>query len=156
MTDGSSETSLEAGFIELASIVRALHGDWSAPAGGGYEGWSCKDLLAHLSSTEASLPAVATSATQEQRPGAEPFDADRWNRSQIRKRAETDAQELLNEFDLGTTRLVEALTGMDLSRPVTIGAYPGYRLGEAMAEMLEHQRKHLDDLRAALHAHPEL
>jgi len=25
-----------------------------------------------------------------------------------------------------------------------------------MAEMLEHQKHHLDDLRAALHAHPEL
>jgi len=133
--------------------VRALHGDWSAPADG-YEGWTTKDLLAHLSSTEASLAAVAESATQEQRPGSEPFDADRWNRSQVRKRAEKDAQELLEEFDMGTTRLVDVLTDIDLTKPVTIGAYPGYKLGEAMAEMLEHQRKHLEDLRAALHAHP--
>ncbi len=153
MADGVSESSLEAGFIELASIVRALHGDWSAPADG-YEGWTTKDLLAHLSSTEASLAAVAESATQEQRPGSEPFDADRWNRSQVRKRAEKDAQELLEEFDMGTTRLVDVLTDIDLTKPVTIGAYPGYKLGEAMAEMLEHQRKHLEDLRAALHAHP--
>ena len=154
MADDVSESALQAGYIELASIVRALHGDWSAPADG-YDGWSCKDLLAHLSSTEASLPAVVGSATAPAKPGAEPFDADRWNRSQVRKRAETDAQELLNEFDMGTTRLVEVLTETDLSRPVTIGAYPGYKLGEAMAEMLEHQRKHLDDLRSALHAHPE-
>jgi uncharacterized protein (TIGR03083 family) len=153
MADGASESSLEAGFIELASIVRALHGDWSAPADG-YEGWSLKDLLAHLSSTEASLPAVAVSATEEPRPAAEPFDADRWNRSQVRKRADKDPQELLNEFDMGTTRLVDVLTDIDLGKPVTIGAYPGYRLGEAMAAMLEHQRKHLDDLRSALHAHP--
>jgi hypothetical protein len=47
------------------------------------------------------------------------------------------------------------LTDVDLSRPVTIGAFPGYKVGEAMAEMLEHQRHHLDDLREALHAHPE-
>ena len=60
MADGVSESSLEAGFIELASIVRALHGDWSAPANG-YDGWTTKDLLAHLSSTEASLPAVVES-----------------------------------------------------------------------------------------------
>lgn len=153
MADGVSESSLQAHFLELASIVRALHGDWSAPADG-YEGWTLKDLLAHLSSTEASLAAVAASATQEQRPGAEPFDADRWNRSQVRKRADKDAQELLNEFDMGTTQLVDVLTDIDLSKPVTIGAYPGYRLGKAMAAMLEHQRKHLTDLRAALHAHP--
>jgi uncharacterized protein (TIGR03083 family) len=153
MADGASESALEAGFIELASIVRALHGDWSAPAVG-YEGWTLKDLLAHLSSTEASLPAVAVSATEEPRAGAEPFDADRWNRSQVRKRADKDTQELLEEFDAGTTRLVDLLADVDLSKPVTIGAYPGYKLGEAMAAMLEHQRKHLEDLRAALHARP--
>jgi len=152
MADGVSESSLEAGFIELASIVRALHGDWSAPADG-YEDWTAKDLLAHLSSTEASLAAVAESITQEPRPGAEPFDADRWNRSQVRKRADKDAEELLDEFDSGTTKLVETLTDADLSKKVTIGAYPGYSLGAAMGAMLEHQRKHLEDLRAALHSH---
>ncbi len=154
MAGEASASALQAGYVELASIVRALHGDWAAPADG-YDGWSCKDLLAHLSSTQASLPDVAASATQPARPGAEPFDADRWNRSQVRKRAEKDSQELLNEFDMGTTRLMETLTEMDLSRPVTIGAYPGYALGDAMAEMLDHQRRHLDDLRRSLHAHPE-
>lgn len=155
MGDGVSESSLEAGFIELASIVRALHGDWSAPAGDGYDGWSNHDLLAHLSSSEAALPRVAASSTEPPRDGAEPFDADRWNASQVRKRAETSPQDLLNEFDLGTTRLVEALTDLDLKKPVSAGAYAGRPLGEAMAEMLEHQRRHLDDLRASLHAHPE-
>ena len=153
MAGETSASALQAGYIELASIVRALHGDWSAPANG-YEGWSLKDLLAHLSSTEASLAAVAESITQEPRPDAEPFDADRWNRSQVRKRAEKDAQELLDEFDSGTTKLVDTLTDVDLTKKVTIGAYPGYSLGEAMAEMLEHQRKHLEDLRADLHSHP--
>ena len=155
MADGTSETSLEAGFIELASIVRALHGDWSAPVGSAYDGWSCKDLLAHLSSSEAALARVVASSTEPARPGAEPFDADRWNASQVRRRKDSSEQDLLNEFDLGTTRLVEALTGMDLKQPVNAGAYAGKPLGEAMAHMLDHQRKHLDDLRAALHSHPE-
>jgi len=150
----TSASALQAGYIELASIVRALHGDWSAPATG-YEGWTLKDLLAHLSSTQASLPAVAVSVTQEPPPGAEPFDADRWNRSQLRKRADKDAQELLDEFDSGTTKLVDTLTDIDLTKRVTIGAYPGYSLSDAMAEMLEHQRQHLEDLRQALHAHPQ-
>jgi hypothetical protein len=43
-----------------------------------------------------------------------------------------------------------------MDRKVTIGAYPGHTLRDAMAEMLEHQKHHLDDLRASLHAHPEL
>ena len=154
MAEATSASSLQAGYIELASIVRALHGDWSAPASG-YDGWTCHDLLAHLSSSEASLPSLVESATQPQREGAEPFDADRWNRSQVRRRADKDPQELLNEFDAGTTRLVEALSDVDLTKKVTIGAYPGYSLGDAMAEMLEHQRHHLEDLRSSLHAHPE-
>src|SRR5436305_12108364 len=144
MADGTSETSLEAGFIELASIVRALHGDWTAPAGGEYDGWSCHDLLAHLSSTEASLARIVTSSTEPAKPGAEPFDADRWNGSQLRRRKEASDQELLNEFDTGTTRLVETLTGMDLKQPVTIGPYVGNPLGEAMVEMHHHHRRHLN------------
>jgi uncharacterized protein (TIGR03083 family) len=155
MAEGVSASSLQAGFIELASIVRALHGDWSAPASG-YDGWSCKDLLAHLSSTEASLARVVHSTGEPANPNGPPFDPDRWNASQVRKRVGQDAQELLNEFDLGTTELVDALTDVDLGKKVTIGAYPGYALGNAMAEMLEHQRHHLDDLRQSLHAHPEL
>ena len=155
VAEGASASSLQARFLELASIVRALHGDWSAPAAG-YDGWTCKDLLAHLSSTEASLAAVAESATRPRPEGAPPFDPDRWNASQTRKRADKDAQDLLNEFDMGTTKLVEVLTDLDLDAKVTIGAYPDHTVRSALAEMLEHQRGHLQDLRAALHAHPEL
>ena len=157
MADGRTETSLEAGFIELAGIVRALHGDWSAPVGGAgeYEGWSCHDLLAHLTSTQAALARIVASSTEAADPSAPKFDPDRWNASQVRKRKEATEAELLNEFDLGTSRLIEALTDMDLERAVTVGPYAGLPLGEAMAQMLDHQRHHLDDLRAALHAHPE-
>jgi len=154
VAEGVSASSLQAGFVELASIVRALHGDWSAPAAG-YEGWTCKDLLAHLSSTEVSLPAVVESSSRPPVDGATPFDPDRWNASQTRKRTETDPQELLNEFDMGTTRLVDVLTDVDLNRKASIGPYSGSTLRDAMAEMLEHQKRHLDDLRASLHKHPE-
>ena len=56
---------------------------------------------------------------------------------------------------LATLKVVDVLTDVDLNKKVTIGAYPGYALRDAMAEMLEHQKHHLDDLRASLHAHPE-
>lgn len=155
MAEGVSASSLQAGFLELASIVRALHGDWSAPATG-YEGWSCKDLLAHLSSSQASLPRLIASANEAPKPDAPPFDADRWNAAMVRRRSGTDPQELLNEFDLGTNQLVEALTDADIHKVVTTGAWPGETIAAAMAEMLEHQRSHLQDLRTSLHAHPEL
>jgi len=145
----TSISSLQSGYIELASIVRALHGDWTAPAPG-YEGWTCRDLLAHLSSTSASLPAVASSVTGLKDPNAPPFDSDRWNASQVRRRADKESQELIDEYDAGTTRLVAVLSDLTFDTPVTIGPYAGVSLGEAMEEMLEHQRHHLSDLQGAL------
>ena len=149
MAGETSGSSLQSGYIELASIVRALHGDWTAPAPG-YEGWTCRELLAHLSSTAASLPAVASSVTQPKDPNAPTFDPNRWNASQVRRRADKEAQELIDEFDAGTTRLVTVLSDSTLDALVTIGPYAGVSLGEAMTEMLEHQRHHLSDLQGAL------
>jgi uncharacterized protein (TIGR03083 family) len=145
----TSGSSLQSGYIELAGIVRALHGDWTAPAPG-YEGWTCRELLAHLSSTAASLPAVVSSVTEPKDPNAPPFDSNRWNASQVRRRADKEAQELIDEYDAGTTRLVTVLSDLTLDTLVTIGPYAGVSLGEAMAEMLEHQRHHLSDLQRAL------
>jgi uncharacterized protein (TIGR03083 family) len=145
----TSISSLQSGYIELAGIVRALHGDWTAPAPG-YDGWTCRDLLAHLSSSAASLPAVVSSITEPRDPNAPAFDSTRWNASQVRRRADKDAQELIDEYDAGTTRLVMVLGDAKLDTPVTIGPYAGVSLGETMAGMLEHQRHHLSDLKEAL------
>jgi uncharacterized protein (TIGR03083 family) len=142
-------SALSSGYIELAGIVRALHGDWTAPAPG-YDGWTCRDLLAHLSSTAASLPAVASSITEPRDPNAAPFDSTRWNASQVRRRADKQAQELVDEYDSGTTRLVMVLSDANLDALVTVGPYAGLALGETMAKMLEHQRQHLTDLEQAL------
>lgn len=149
MTGEATSSSLQAGYIELASVVRALHGNWAAPARG-YEGWTCKELLAHLSSTAASLHAVASSVTAPKDPNAPVFDPDRWNASQVRRRADKEPQELIDEYDAGTTRLVAVLSDLTLDTIVTIGPYAGMSLGESMAKMLEHQRQHLSDLEGAL------
>ncbi|HMH56146.1 MAG TPA: maleylpyruvate isomerase N-terminal domain-containing protein [Gemmatimonadales bacterium] len=151
MAGETSSSSLQSGYIELVGIVRALYGDWTAPAPG-YEGWTCRELLAHLSSTSASLAAVASSVTGRKDPNAPPFDSDRWNASQLRRRADKETQELIDEYDAGTTRLVTVLTDVTLDTPVTIGPYAGVSLGEAMEKMLEHQRHHLSDLQGALTA----
>ena len=149
MAGDVSISSLQSGYIELAGIVRALHGDWAAPAPG-YDGWTCRDLLAHLSSSAASLPDVASSINEPRDPNAPAFDSTRWNASQVRRRADKDPQALVEEYDSGTTRLVMVLEDAALDTPVTIGPYAGVSLGEAMAGMLEHQRSHLSDLKKAL------
>jgi uncharacterized protein (TIGR03083 family) len=145
----TSLSELNSGYIELAGIVHALHGDWTAPAPG-YEGWTCRDLLAHLASSAASLPDVVTSATEPSDPNAPTFDSTRWNASQVRRRADKNPEELVDEYDTGTTRLVMVLGDADLDKPVTIGPYTGTPLGETMAKMLEHQRHHIADLEKAL------
>jgi hypothetical protein len=142
-------SALSAGFIELAGIVRALHGDWTAPALG-YDGWTCRDLLAHLSSSAASLPGVVSSTKEPRDPNATPFDSTRWNASQVRRRVDKQAQELVDEYDSGTTRLVMVLSDANLEAPVTVGPFAGLALGETMAEMLEHQRHHIADLEKSL------
>ncbi len=149
MAGDTSISSLQSGYIELAGIIRALHGDWTAPVAG-YDGWTCRDLLAHLSSSAASLPAVVSSITEPRDPNAPPFDSTRWNASQVRRRADKDAQELVDEYDAGTTRLVMVLEDARLDTPVSIGPFAGDSLGETMAKMLEHQRHHLSDLKEAL------
>src|SRR3979490_2483917 len=115
-------SSPQAGYIELAGVVRALHGDWSAAAPG-YEGGTCRDLLAHLSSSAASLPAVASSVTQPKDPNAPAFDSDRWNASQVRRRSDKQPQELIDEYDAGTTRLVMVLADLSVDKPIAIGPY---------------------------------
>jgi hypothetical protein len=111
--------------------------------------------MAHLSSTATSLPAIAGSATGGPRLDATPFEPDRWNRSQVERRSHRHPQELLDEFDEGTTRLVDRLADLPLERPVAIGTYAGLPLVEAMGEMLGHQRRHIDDLERALRVRPE-
>lgn len=142
---------LKEDYSELARRALALDGDWGAAAPG-YDGWTCKDLLAHLSSTAASLLAVAASAVADP-PSAGPsvpFDSGRWNASQVRRRIDKEPRELKLELESGTDRLVAQLAELPLDKPITVGPYAGLPLGDAMQEMLTHQRNHLDDLERAL------
>jgi hypothetical protein len=91
-----------------------------------------------------------SSITEPRDPNAPPFDSTRWNASQVRRRADKDAQELVDEYDAGTTRLVMVLEDAKLDTPVSIGPFAGDSLGETMAKMLAHQRHHLSDLKEAL------
>jgi len=142
--------SLRAGFADLARQVGSLAGDWERPTAA--EGWSAHDLLAHISSTQGALAAtVASAAAGPASSGAgEPFDPDRWNASQVRRRRERSVADLLVEVSEGTAGFEEALAAADLSRPATIGSFAGLPLAAALSGLLEHQRAHLADLRAAL------
>jgi len=142
---------LRSGFRNIAGRAANLSGDWNRPAIG-YEGWNCKDLLAHITSTAAALPAVAATVyipEAEAREGAA-FDADRWNASQVRRRKEVGAVQLVAELTEATDALDVTLADLDLTLKVRAGPYSGLSADDAMADMIKHQNDHLDDLEALL------
>lgn len=141
---------LRVAWRELEREVVALTGDWELPSG--LADWSAKDLLAHISSTQAAMPAVLSAPAPA--PGAEPFDSDRWNASQIRRRRELPAAQLVAEVRQGTSALDAALRAADLGAAMPGGTYAGRGVASAMRAMVRHQRGHLGELRAALGAAP--
>ncbi len=122
----------------------------------GYEGWTGHDLLAHLSSSQRALPRVVQSAfAPAPASPPEPFDPDRWNASQVRRRREKREENLIGEFRQGASELVtmlEKLQPLDLDRPVPAGAGRGRPLGQVAEALLAHQRTHLSDLLKAIDA----
>jgi len=121
-----------------------------------YEGWTEHDLLAHLSSSQKALPRVLMSAFAPPPSNpVEPFDADRWNASQVRRRKEEGEENLIEEFRQGASEVItilEKLQPPDLDRPVPAGAGRGRALGSVLETLLAHQRRHLADLLGALDA----
>ena len=118
----------------------------------GYPDWMAHDLLAHLSSTLLAIPRLVDAAFSDARPEpAEPFDQDRWNAGQVRRRRDRPATDLIAEFQGGAADVSRVIqervrTPADLQRVVPIGAGRGDSLGEVLEEQLDHQHHHLADL----------
>lgn len=153
-------TAIAAEFRSVARAAAALAADprldWTRAAHGDGEGWTARDLLAHLSSTQAAMAGVIEAPPPAPVPAGGPerpaFDPDRWNASQLRRRQERSAVELADEMRLGAEAVHAALMGVDLARSAGAGNFAGLPVQEAMERMLDHQRGHLGELRAGLGA----
>jgi len=146
---------LRAALADVTADIGALEGAWDAPTG--YLDWTAKDLLAHLSSTQAALPAVARSRPGEGEPAQNvksdvKFDSDRWNASQLRRRKDLPAEELLSELRAPAVELDGLLAELPLDEVIGSGPYAGQTTEAAMRKMVEHQREHLIELRRSLAA----
>jgi uncharacterized protein (TIGR03083 family) len=137
------------------SSLERVHPDaWQRPTT--YDGWTAHDLLAHLSSSQKALPRLVESAFTPPvaAAGAEPFDPDRWNASQIRRRRDQPGESLIDEFRQGSSELSimmeHRVLPEDLARSVPAGAGRGRALGLTLEELLAHQRGHLSDLLQAV------
>lgn len=150
-------TAIAAAFWSLArqagELVASAGADWSLPAQGDADGWRARDLLAHLSSTQAAMAGVVAARPAAGDGGAPVrFDPDRWNASQLRRRADRSPAELADEMLRGTEQLQAALMDADLAGETAIGRQAGLSRREAMERMLDHQRGHLAELAAVISA----
>ena len=142
---------LRAALADVTAEIAAGEGDWNAPTG--YLDWTAKDLLAHLSSTQAALPAVARSRRVDGDPAtAEKFDSDRWNASQVQRRKELPADDLIAELKAAGSEMDGVLADLPLDEVIGSGTFAGSTADAAMASMIEHQRDHLAELRRSLEA----
>jgi uncharacterized protein (TIGR03083 family) len=125
--------------------------DWSRPSRN--EGWTVRDLLVHLTTSETGF--VATLRRMAAGQGGVPadFDPNRWNASQLRRRGEMAPEELRAELQRSHAEMLSLLDGLDeaaldqrghLSTGVEGTTEDNFRL------VANHKRSHTEDIRAAL------
>lgn len=136
-----------AAYADIAWRAASLDGDWNATVHEEDGGWNARELLAHLASTQTAIPQIMR-LSDEHRAG-EPFDPDRWNASQIKRRHAATPQSLIEELQAASDALPAAIFDADLRRPAVAGAFAGQPLGEMLDRMLSHQLEHLMTLERA-------
>ena len=125
--------------------------DWSRPTPN--EGWTVRDLLVHLTTSESGfVPTLRRMAAGE---GGVPsdFDPNRWNAGQLRRRATTSVDELQPEMEaahLAMLRLLDELDDAALDQRGYISSGANGSVEDAFRLVASHKRGHTSDLRAAM------
>lgn len=135
-----------------AAVSERPDGEWDA---GVYEnGWSARQLLAHLAAIEWTYPKLIERARQATAPSdgaGGGFDMDAYNQRQVAKRADAPISDLLTEFARNRDATIAALRDADdelLARPArSAGGVKGTLLGVFASVSIDHVREHLADLR---------
>ena len=135
----------------LETLDRVGADDWSRASPN--EGWTVRDLLTHLTTSEAGfLPALRRMAAGQGGVPAD-FDPNRWNAGQLRRRGEIAPEELRRELEASHREMLTILEDLDdtaldrrgrLSSGVDGSTEDNFRL------VASHKRAHTDDIRAAL------
>ncbi|MFN2544067.1 MAG: DinB family protein [Actinomycetota bacterium] len=145
---------MRAGGREFVEAARAVTPDkW---AEGRYEeGWTAKDILAHVASIEWTYPKLLLLAQQppENRDSEKAFKAGigDYNQRHVEKRRENTVEELLDEFERNRTNTIAAVEQADgelFSRQVrSAGGIEGSAAEVLRYVAVTHVVGHLDDLR---------
>ena len=137
----------------LPEVVGAI-GEAELSRGVYENGWSARELLAHLAAIEWTYPrlierAEAAGGSSDSSSGGA-FDMDAYNARQVAKRSEASVGELLEEFGRNRTATIDAVANADaalLDRATrSAGGVEGTLLEVLIGVTVGHVREHMADL----------
>ena len=116
-------------------------------------GWSVRQLLAHLVSTELGTAFVIRRALEGDVMHVSPEDRDAFNEAQVEGASGWTVDRIRTELEEARVVLREVFAGMDeedLDRQVRWPEWPARTVRTSIPYMLEHEDAHLDQVRAAI------
>lgn len=147
-----SRMAVAAAYADVAWRAAQLDGNWSMTVHDGERGWDARQLLAHIASTQTAIPQLLR-LDDAHRVGA-PFDPDRWNEAQVRRRRTATPKALKEELQAASEAMPSAILAADPRRPAVAGPFAGRPLSEMLDRTLRHQIQHLVTLQKAFGACP--
>lgn len=117
------------------------------------EGWTVRDLLVHLTTSETGF--VATIRRMAAGEGGVPpdFDPNRWNASQLRRRAEQTPEQLRAEIDRSHAEMLQFLDSLDqpaLDRRGHLSTGGEGSTEDNFLLVARHKQEHTNDIEAAI------
>ena len=162
MTDVQTRDDLLAALRDdaarLPQVVAAIGAD-DLERGVYENGWSARQLLAHLAAIEWTYPRLIEQARSPAEPGptssaSGSFNMDAYNHRQVHNRADATIPELLEEFARNRQSTITAIAEAEqelLNQPTrSAGGAQGTLLDVLTNVTVEHVRTHLSDLESAV------
>jgi len=126
--------------------------DWSRHSPSN-EGWTIQELLTHLSSSETAFVPTLKKMSEGQGGVPQDFDPNRWNAGQLRRRVDSQPEQLRKDLEAAHAAMLTLLDALDetaldhrgyLSTGVEGSTEDCFRL------VASHKRGHTQDIEAAL------
>ena len=157
MSEIGTREELLAALREDAARLPEIVGAAELSRGVYENGWSARELLAHLAAIEWTYPRLIERAAAAGGSGGSSdsssggvFDMDAYNARQVAKRAEASVEELLAEFGRNRAATIEAVASADaalLDRATrSAGGVEGTLLEVLIGVTVGHVREHMADL----------
>jgi uncharacterized damage-inducible protein DinB len=144
----------------LAAVADLSEAEATRPLPTSEGGWSVKDVLAHVTISEAANLAFAKRMVAEDNPvqmlpDKGPFDLDRWNNSQVRRRQQltwAQVQADLAAAHKETLAFVAGLEEAQLDRRGVQAVFGEITLGQLLKILYRHDRMHREEIEQGLAA----